>query len=85
MCIRDRTSRGDILEAPANDGTFDGTFEFRLINGVLADKDFVYGTDFVIDGLPEGLTPKLQKKSYTELILSFRGKAVAVSYTHLYG
>ena len=22
------TSRGDILEAPANDGTFDGTFEF---------------------------------------------------------
>ena len=70
------TSRGDILEAPANDGTFDGTFEFTLINGVLADKDFVYGTDFVIDGLPEGLTPKLQKKSNTELILSFQGKAV---------
>lgn len=70
------SSRGDILETSANDGSFDGKFEFTLINGTLADKEFVYNTDFFVEGLPDGLAAKLQRVNDTKLSLSFEGKAI---------
>ena len=71
------SNRGDILEAPANDGSFDGSFDFTLMNGTLANKDFVYNTDFTVERLPEGLTAKLQRVNDTRLTLSFEGKAIS--------
>lgn len=71
------SGRGDMLEAPANDGSFEGSFEFTLINGKLADKEFVYTTDFTIEGLSDGLVPKLHRVDDTRLALSFEGKALS--------
>lgn len=72
------TSRGDMLESTANDGSFTGKFEFTLINGTLADKTYVYQTDFTTENLPAGLTPKLTKVSDTKLALTFEGKATSM-------
>lgn len=68
------SNRGDILEAPANDGSFDGSFDFTLMNGTLANKDFVYNTDFTVERLPEGLTAKLQRVNDTRLTRLLRGR-----------
>lgn len=68
------TSRGDILEASANDGSFAGTFEFAVINGTLANKTFSEA-DFTTENLPVGLTVKLTRINDTKLKLSFEGKA----------
>ena len=69
------SSRGDILEASANDGSFDGKFEFTLINGKLANKTFAYETDFTTENLPAGLTPKVVRVDDTKLVMTFEGKA----------
>lgn len=69
------TGRGDILESSANDGSFNGKFEFTLINGTLADKTFVYQTDFTTENLPAGLTPKVTRVNDTKLVMTFDGKA----------
>ncbi len=68
-------SRDDLLEDDENNGSFSKSFVFRLINGQLANKEYVFGVDYTMDNLPSGLTPRLLRKSATSLELFFDGNA----------